>query len=695
MFESFDQTKIKLKSSIYTYLLAFVILPVIFCLFTGLLRPLEFACYDLLFLLKPTETVDQRIVLVEWNEESIQNLEESIISDRTLNQLLEIIIKQKPRFIGLDLYRDIPVPAIDKKDANEKAYQELQRTLIDFPNIVGIKKILPPKIESESTLSKNGKITASDLPADEDFRLRRAYIYPNVDDEGNATEIPYIGVVLGYKYLEQDGWKAENKPNGLEIYREKSKISLNPILEKSHLFPDIGRDFLINWRQTDKANNFARISVLDAIDNKLSNNFFHDRLVIIGNTTAYSGDIHDTSITRWSNSHRLQSLKLNSQVERIPWIYGIDVVAQVASSIISAAEDGRQLISLAPIRLEIVILIGSVFSIAAIGKKNYNNKNTLSKLRFITAFYVIALGMVLFALSALSTLLTGMWIDVAPTLVGMLWAWIFINSYYQNTKENRDFNNLRLLLKDFKHNINNISSLIARANRGIINHQEKIVELLNEDFVTSGINDVDIYDTKIGENLKAILRRNENISNEILRIKRYQKRTSDFLAYTYTENIARIENSDLNKILKQTAFDCINQYNFGSIISLETFLDDSIINIKMNSEDLKIIVENLISNSIEAIEPRLNKSNDYNPFITITTKNNRNFIKVIIQDNGVGISKYRQEKIFQPFITFKNNGHGIGLYLVAQIIRNIGGSISLKSQVSVGTKFIVKIPKYS
>ncbi|MGL6343197.1 MAG: CHASE2 domain-containing protein, partial [Waterburya sp.] len=81
-----------------------------------ILQPLELAIYDFNFLLRPTESTDERVVVVEWSESSIQSLKETIISDYTLARVVKKIAQQQPKIIGLDIYRDIPVSSPQLSD---------------------------------------------------------------------------------------------------------------------------------------------------------------------------------------------------------------------------------------------------------------------------------------------------------------------------------------------------------------------------------------------------------------------------------------------------------------------------------------------------------------------------------------------------------------------------------------------------
>ena len=63
---------------------------------------------------------------------------------------------------------------------------------------------------------------------------------------------------------------------------------------------------------------------------------------------------------------------------------------------------------------------------------------------------------------------------------------------------------------------------------------------------------------------------------------------------------------------------------------------------------------------------------------------------VQVEDNGPGIPKDVQEKIFVPFFTTKEDGSGIGLSLSRQIMRLHGGSLSVRSEEGEGAVFTLR-----
>jgi signal transduction histidine kinase len=100
------------------------------------------------------------------------------------------------------------------------------------------------------------------------------------------------------------------------------------------------------------------------------------------------------------------------------------------------------------------------------------------------------------------------------------------------------------------------------------------------------------------------------------------------------------------------------------------------------------ILYNLISNSIKY------RANDRNPLIQIRSKREGTFIKIEVQDNGLGIDTVRfKEKLFGLYKRFHTHveGKGLGLFLVKLQAESLGGRVELDSVLGVGTTFCVYI----
>ncbi|MGO4771292.1 PAS domain-containing sensor histidine kinase [Flavobacterium sp. W22_SRS_FK3] len=96
--------------------------------------------------------------------------------------------------------------------------------------------------------------------------------------------------------------------------------------------------------------------------------------------------------------------------------------------------------------------------------------------------------------------------------------------------------------------------------------------------------------------------------------------------------------------------------------------------INVDLHQMEQVVINLLTNSVNALK----NSSQKLIFISVETKENRTYIK--ITDNGNGIEKEIENKIFLPFFTTRNGGAGIGLTLSKNIIEAHGGYISFKTE---------------
>jgi len=144
----------------------------------------------------------------------------------------------------------------------------------------------------------------------------------------------------------------------------------------------------------------------------------------------------------------------------------------------------------------------------------------------------------------------------------------------------------------------------------------------------------------------------------------------------------------------------VRQYLDEIIISLHPKLKQTQHQITLEcDEDLSInsypgalyqIVSNLVLNSLyHAFSERVAGE------IKISAKAKDSLVEFIYQDNGNGIEKNIVDQVFDPFFTTKRGqgGTGLGLFIVYNLVtQKILGSIDCKSQVGVGTQFVVQIP---
>jgi signal transduction histidine kinase len=151
---------------------------------------------------------------------------------------------------------------------------------------------------------------------------------------------------------------------------------------------------------------------------------------------------------------------------------------------------------------------------------------------------------------------------------------------------------------------------------------------------------------------------------------------SDFATLPKTQ----LEKTDIVEATKKVV-EIFEQNN----ISLETSSKN--IFIKLDKEQWIRVMTNLIKNSIQAIP------HDREPIIHVKITESLKTVKVIVSDNGLGVSKNNRDKIFEPKFTTKSDGMGLGLGIVRSIINSHRGKISYKSKSKKGTDFKISLPK--
>jgi two-component system NtrC family sensor kinase len=125
-------------------------------------------------------------------------------------------------------------------------------------------------------------------------------------------------------------------------------------------------------------------------------------------------------------------------------------------------------------------------------------------------------------------------------------------------------------------------------------------------------------------------------------------------------------------------------------IEFITSLDGSLKPFQSDPSQLQQVFLNLITNAIDA--------HDGKPYgsIKISTHADDRMkkAKIRITDTGSGISEENLTKVFNPFFTTKpvGKGTGLGLSLCYSIVRRLGGTISVKSELGKGTEFTIDLP---
>jgi two-component system NtrC family sensor kinase len=104
------------------------------------------------------------------------------------------------------------------------------------------------------------------------------------------------------------------------------------------------------------------------------------------------------------------------------------------------------------------------------------------------------------------------------------------------------------------------------------------------------------------------------------------------------------------------------------------------------------VMLNLFNNAFDAIAERHGSSGGVLGIESL--KDNDHHLVIKISDNGSGICPENMDKIFSPFFTTKpvGKGSGLGLSVCYGIIKSLGGTMAVTSDVNVGTCFVIRLP---
>lgn len=149
-----------------------------------------------------------------------------------------------------------------------------------------------------------------------------------------------------------------------------------------------------------------------------------------------------------------------------------------------------------------------------------------------------------------------------------------------------------------------------------------------------------------------------------------------------------LESIGINNLM-QEVLSFLDQEALYRGIHVDLELGDSLPVIESDRGQLQQIFLNLVNNAIDAIGK--------DGKVTIKTQmRDQNSIQIDVTDNGKGIPQNIISHIFEPFFTTKDSaekkGTGLGLFITYGIIKKLGGHISVRSRVGVGTTFTVTLP---
>ena len=118
--------------------------------------------------------------------------------------------------------------------------------------------------------------------------------------------------------------------------------------------------------------------------------------------------------------------------------------------------------------------------------------------------------------------------------------------------------------------------------------------------------------------------------------------------------------------------------------------------VRVDLEQMRRVIINLVDNAVEALggSAATLRPNGEPPAIVVETRHDpgNGVARILVSDNGPGISAADRDKLFMPYYSTKGRGSGLGLAIVRRVIAEHGGSIEVADNVPTGTVFTIELP---
>ncbi|MBD2055788.1 CHASE2 domain-containing protein [Oculatella sp. FACHB-28] len=288
----------------------------------GLLQRWELAAFDQLMRSRPTETLPKRLLIIEATESDV-NTYGYPLPDEVLSEAIARLQSQKPRVIGLDIFRSQAITSLHQtlQQPNVVSLCSVRRS--DNPDRPGIS---PPPDLPETQLG------FSNVVPDPDRVLRRQLMFMQPDPADPCATRFSLNTIVALHYLDQDGIKPQTLDNH---QMQLGNARFTPLETKGGVYHGIDRwgfQVLLNYAELEQ---FAdRLSLSQLLNNAPLPNL-SDRAVLIGMTAPVTNPT-DYFFTPDSGTWAAKP------------IAGVHIQAQMVNHLLAAALDGRRILNPLP-----------------------------------------------------------------------------------------------------------------------------------------------------------------------------------------------------------------------------------------------------------------------------------------------------------------------------------------------------------
>lgn len=170
-------------------------------------------------------------------------------------------------------------------------------------------------------------------------------------------------------------------------------------------------------------------------------------------------------------------------------------------------------------------------------------------------------------------------------------------------------------------------------------------------------------------------------------IRRLNHILTDFLKMSRIRKI-QLQESNIDDFLQEISYEVSQRINQKTIFKIENLLQSK--KLIMDKKLMYQVILNLIINALDAIRVRQEKEAGYQGMLSLRIEGNKQTTRFIITDDGIPIAPENKERIFDPFFTTKKDGTGLGLSICGNLIKSMGGNLSLEMKGPL-KRFIIEL----
>ena len=370
----------------------------------SLLQGIELATYDHLLRQMPTETQDERIVIIGANEDDIAHYKG--ISDQVLTQVIQKITDADVAGIGVDLARNVSQPPGEKALAKEFLTNEKLIGVCSLETnpqqAIPPPSILPPSRTAHVSIENDAAYRY------QDYTIRRYELSSESSQKKVCSATHTLALMLGTLYFQKNNIPVKINSNQEWVFGSLIAHRLRSYTGGYDNLDARGNQLLLRYRNTsDPTQPVSEMSFQEVLNPDFDPDLVRGKVVLIGKTAVSAADFHQTPYGR---------------------MQGIKIHGHAVSQIISAVEDDRALLSGLPWGCDSLLICVFGLTGGAIG---------LTVSRLVNRIIVTgAVGMTVYGVTWLLFFL-GIWLPLLPMLLSLSASSLLVSLCFTGGRESK------------------------------------------------------------------------------------------------------------------------------------------------------------------------------------------------------------------------------------------------------------------